>query len=310
VDIDLREPLDLDVPEAPRRWVTGAGFAIELRRHTRSGPQRLLVAADAETGELVCLPWLLPEGWELRSLSGDGRWILIDTHCDGSVGRLCLVAVATGDQRLLDVDPEVGDADVFVSFSPDGGSLAMVHFTDGPTSSGSGGLSVLAVLDIASGASRRLFTSPGFVGFSCGVAWAPDGRHVAATYVAQDDAHPEGNFQVVVVGLDGQAIAHLPGHDVFLTPPDNSAWLDDGRLLCFGDTGVTAVDVITGEAGPPVSDRELAARRGDRLVRSGTETALETTALDGTDVRPWLDVTPSGKVATIRFADERGSDQP
>jgi Tol biopolymer transport system component len=307
VGIDLRERLDLDVSAAPRRWVTAAAFAIELTRVTRSGQQRFMVVADADTSELVLLPLSLLEEWEFRALSADGRCIVIDTHSDGAIGRFCLVDLATGDQRLLDVDPEVSEADVFASFSPDGGTLAMVHFTDGPTSSVSGGLSVVALVDIASGSTRRLFTSPGFVGFNCGVAWAPDGRHVAATYVAQDDAHPEGNFQTVVIDLEGQVIAHVPGHDVFLTPPDNSAWLDDGRLLCFGESGVAAMDVMAGEVGPLVADRELAARQGDRLVRVGGETALETTAVDGSDVRPWLDVSPSATAVTIRFADKCGS---
>ena len=299
----MTEPLHVDVADLPVRWVSAVEFAAAVTRVSSGAVDSFLLVAERDSGELVRLPWAPEEeGDVFRALSPDGRVLLLDRPSDDPSRRLHTLEAANGDQRWLDVDPDANDADLFASFSPDGRFIAMVVFVDDPDDTdpdGDDGRCVVSVLDIASQTTRRLFTHPGFLGFSCGTAWSPNQQLLAATYVAMDEAHPEGNFQTVVLALDGTVVTHIPGHTVFLSPASNSAWLDDTTLLCFGDNGVSAVNVRSGQAGPVVSTGELLGRRGDRLV---AYSGRETTALDGTDRRPWLELEPSGSVGRLDFA--------
>jgi hypothetical protein len=299
----MTETLHVDVAELPVRWVPAVELAAAVTRMSSGAVDSFLLVADRDSGELIRLPWApMDTRDEFRALSPDGRVLLLDSPSYEPSRRLRTMEAATGHQRWLDVDPDANDADLFASFSPDGRFIAMVLFideSDDPDLDGEDGQCVVSVLDIASQTSRRLFTYPGFVGFSCGVAWSPNQQLLAATYVALDAEHPEGDFQTVVLALDGTVVTHIPGHTAFLSPASNSAWLDDTTLLCFRESGVSAVNVSTGQVGPVVSDGELLGRRGDRMVTAG---GRETTALDGTDVRPWLDISPSGSVSRLHFA--------
>lgn len=245
-------------------------------------------------------------------LAPGGREILFEDQSARSAGRLCLWNLKTAVEQWFDTDPDTYGFSVRGSVSPDGHSIGTVLSAYDPADpyGETSSLAVVSLIDVASGAMRRIFaTDGGAGGDGCGVAWSPHQDMVAATYVASPDAeHGEEMFTTVVLHTSGKVINRLVGDwGTTLSPVGNEAWLDDQTLRCLGDERLMSLDLVSGHFGPVGGFLNAIARTGDRLVKhlpwtgSPEPIRLATTALDGTDERAWLSFMAASEIE-IDFA--------
>ena len=99
------------------------------------------------------------------------------------------------------------------AFSPDGTSLATLCSAydagladDDPDS---GYLSVLSVLDLASGRHRQLWARAGGWSAESGVAWSPSGKRIAATYLRDPRPDEAAAPATLVMDSAGAQLAYL-----------------------------------------------------------------------------------------------------
>ena len=157
-------------------------------------------------------------------------WLVAaDTTASSSTAR----ALPTGSDRTIGG----------FSWSPDSRRIAFAH-TPNPLLS-SGGLSDIAVIDVASGAVRPLVTGPGG---DTDPSWSPDGRRVLfSTAMGDTLANFYRNTHLAVVSADGGPVTQLAS--AFDENPGGAVWLASGiRFLASHGTTqqLIALDPATG----------------------------------------------------------------
>jgi Tol biopolymer transport system component len=262
--------------------VLGAMVAIGLASHWGGGPAPPLHATVAQVTAEPGVEWF-------PSLSPDGEWLV---YAGQSRGNWDIYLKSVGARRVFDLTENSAAADDQPAFSPDGQRVAFRSSRDGggifvmgrtgegvrrvtrrgfrPTWSPDGAalayvtenveinpqnsesLSQLWVVDVASGAERRLDVPDAVL-----PSWSPHGQRIAFTMRFSSTAGlggtagrgglwsvpPEGGEVVPVIGADEDALDWSP------------AWAPDGRYLYFvSDRGGSMnlwrvpVDEATGRA--------------------------------------------------------------
>jgi len=292
-----------------QRVLAGTLEALELRARAdfalgvyALGPQAAewLLVHDAVHDRFARyrLPLLDRRPYEFAGLGRGGRQALIVASVgSGATRRLGLLTLATGATRCFDGDPRTYGAGVLADLSSDGRSVA-VHSVvydprdpKGETEDLSG--VAVGIIDTVSGRYRRLWFSRTLAGWGdgSGVAFSPDGRHVAVTY-EDFGSSSDGEFRTTVLDQSGHVDDALP-LGTALTPLSRTAWLADDQLLLTDIDGAgVRLDLTTGARRPFDADR-VVGRCGDRFVVDGGRSAgqpvrLVTRALTGGPTRPWV----------------------
>jgi WD40 repeat protein len=180
----------------------------------------MLMFIDADTDEVVRLdiesPPLLTQ---TLGLSYDGTRILLSNRPpDRPETYLACYELATGQQRSYGGLFGLRTA----AFSPDGREVAF-------SGTGPDGSVILAVLDLGTGARRRLPASAQLTSWSSTITWSPDGKFIVVDYYSADDVE---SVAVIDAGSGGLADAH---EGACLINNSNGVWLDASRLVLVGD---------------------------------------------------------------------------
>lgn len=121
-----------------------------------------------------------------------------------------------------------------ISWSPDGKSIAIVQ--QKTPAYGDSDQTVVAIVDIATGAIRKLTTHSQVEGFPL---FSPDGLHIAYTYYRDGDFNNEADALVApAAGGDGVDVSRTLDRDIVRT-----AWMADGRSLLLGAHDGTRVSL-------------------------------------------------------------------
>ena len=210
--------------------------------------------------------------------------------------------LAAGDlhEVMLDDGEEFGGA----AFSPDGSQLAVSLCADD--------VSHLDLFDLTTYGRRRLWTADGWAGGDQSqVAWSPNGEYLAVGYMMRTTNEPYG---AAVVRMDGATIAQYEAVELGI---GKGAWLNDREVFSWPEyhdgmvPSIVVADVENGET-RRIDDRESSSgcvgSAGRRLLQfapasNGPDRSrMLSTALDGTDVQPFLTVVPSHEVTSIDIA--------
>ena len=278
-----------------------------LRLVATDGAVRLVVR-DASSGQFAGLSVSrTPGGWHPAgvvdeaviapfALSPDGSRLLLGNP-DLGRNRLSLHTLATGAATILPPGP--GDGANAAAFAPDGKRIAMLTSDDEAAS--------VVVLDVDGGRVRELWSAEGGTHAGTVVSWSPDGGFLAVTYLDPDDSD-----HTVVVDGDGRLVADVP--EMAIVGRSRLCWTSDHDLFVnyefWGSPDVprpvVLVDAATGER------REIAQPWGlgvgsfgaldGRVLRLEDSRRVVSTAFDGSDPRPVLDVGPDHG---ITFMDAR-----
>ena len=272
-------------------------------------------ALDPDKDEFVFPPALNSAGRHVLALSSDGRAVaLIERRSTSWDPEVCVVDLGTGAERWLAAVPA---GQVWLgAFSPDGTSLATLCSAydagladDDPDS---GYLSVLSVLDLASGRHRQLWARAGGWSAESGVAWSPSGKRIAATYLRDPRPDEDAVPATLVMDSAGAQLAYLDS--TFVVPRNNGAWIDEDRILCFPELDdewhQVIVDVRDGtltDAGK-ISPNPFA-KVGTRYLFPGQRTVddpirVVAANLDGTRPRPFLTMRGRYAFETCLLADQ------
>ncbi|MGW4892753.1 TolB family protein [Kitasatospora sp. NPDC004240] len=273
------------------RRIGRARFMAQLTAPDGTGT---LVAQDADGGELVRVADV-PGGAAARplALSWDGTRALVRTGPAERPDRdLVLFTLATGERHSHDATAEGGTE--FAALSPDGRTLATLTGDDVR----------VGVLDLATGARRRIWSAPGWATVEASVSWSPDGRLIAATYVSEEDVAAT----IVLSAEDGAEVAHYEGLLTVASP--NGTWSGPRELLLLEEDPEEPVapvllrDVTSGATRrfdrDPQDAGGLHALAGGRLVELRPGDGLYAHLLDGSDPRPVLGPGPG---YTVGFFD-------
>jgi Tol biopolymer transport system component len=245
----------------------------------------------------------IPGTQEHPDWSPDGRQLVIDT-VDGAGVRDLWIADADGTDARVVVDcvaPCKGADEP--AWSPDGASIAFQRVVLGDLGAMT---STLEILDVATGTARVVLTMPTRQ-VLLAPRWAPDGRRLVVEVVRlpEDDylVDPDGGA-IGIVDLDAAepAVELLTDMASFGQLPD---WSPDGEWIVWvssvdGDPGHTEIvrsrpDGTDMETITTVVPQGAAAVNptytpdGTRIlftrIAAGGDTALMSSALDGTDLR-------------------------
>lgn len=315
----LSRTYQLDYRHVPQRRAVRADFAVSTSVSTPPSvsPPRVtgwLLVHDPSLNRFA--RYRVPNGSDGRpidfqGLAGHGEQALFAASIgDGPKDRLCLLTLSTGRTRWFDADPQTYAAGVLASASPDGTQIATIAVVYDPTDprGESEDLSRVAVgvIDVASGMYRRLWLSPENAGWggNSGVAWSPDQRSVAATYVSDGDQTVESIFATLVLGVDGRVKRVLP-LDTVIVPNANSAWLRPAELITASASAGVVVNTSTG-ARHAIDIDEVLARTGNwfvlREATDGNVTHLVLRPLAGGETHPWLTFTSGVNIEYVGFA--------
>ncbi|MBN9522268.1 PD40 domain-containing protein [bacterium] len=169
------------------------------------------VRLDPDTGETT--PLALPVGCRVLDVTRDGKTFLVEHRTGkGRAAKLGLTAAGAAEVRPL-ADLQVTAGTIVGRFSPDGKA---VLFTDGDPVKKDAHKWELSHrpyrLDVATGKREPLAGFPENAR-AIGVAWSPDGKRVAYTWLrlyphilAKDqlDTTPETQTHLIVAGADGR----------------------------------------------------------------------------------------------------------
>ncbi len=309
----------LDYRRVPQRRAVRADFAVSTSVSTLPSvsPPRVtgwLIVHDPSRNRFA--RYRVPNGRDGRpidfqGLSGHGAQALFAASIgDGPKHRLCLVTLSTGRARWLDTDAQTYGAGVLASASPDGTQIATIAVVYDPTDpqGESEDLSRVAVgvIDVATGTYRRLWLSPenGGWGGNSGVAWSPDQRSLAATYVSDGGQTVESIFATLVLGIDGRVKRALP-LDTVIMPTANSAWLRPAELITDSASAGVVVNTTTGARHAIDIDAVLARTGNWFVLRAATNanvTHLVLRPLAGGETHPWLTFTGGVSIEYVGFA--------
>lgn len=273
-----------------------------LRLVATDGAVRL-VARDASTGHFAGLSMPRPPGgWRPAgvvdeavmapfALSPDGSRLLLG---DPDIGRsrLSLHTLATGAAVILPTGP--GDGANAAAFAPDGKRIAVLT-SDEETAS-------VVVLDVDGGRLRELWSVEGGTHAGTVVSWSPDSRFLAVTYLDPDDSD-----HTVVVDGEGRGVADLP--EMAIIGRSRLSWSGDHDLLLayeyWGHQDVprpiVLADAETGEVREVAQRQRLGAfgALDGRVLRPIEGRKVVTTAFDGSDPQPVLDVGPDHHITFL-----------
>jgi WD40 repeat protein/tRNA A-37 threonylcarbamoyl transferase component Bud32 len=202
---------------------------------------------------------------------------------------------------------------------PQGSGLSVATRHDGQLVAASGVGGMVHLVDLSSAApGRRSIRLAPYSGYVSGVAFSPDGRHLAA-------GNPDGTIALLRLAEPGKTFAlpawkPTPEVRTFTGHPGGWAWgvafsRDGRRAYSAGADGTARVwDVATGEelhrfqhprrvisVAPAPDDSLLLTGCDDGLVRLwDLKTGQEQRRLEGANLSPWtLDLPPDGKSVLI-----------
>jgi dipeptidyl aminopeptidase/acylaminoacyl peptidase len=252
-----------------------------------------LVVRDAGTGQFagltlgtaigsIGLADVPPEETvRLLALSPDGSHLLCT---DAAIGgdRLLLHELATDTARTLPLSPDVYVA--AATFHPAGDRVAALT-QDGDRAT---------VIVFDTGGHREVWSAEGGQPDNPAVSWSPDGRLLAITYLTPDD-----HDRTVVVDGDGATVAEF--RSLGVNGISGRCWTGEQELLLTHEywedqerpPPLTLIDPSTGRRREITPEREggfLGALDGRLLRPTDDSRGIESTALDGSDPRPVVDV--------------------
>jgi hypothetical protein len=302
---------DVDLASLPERVVERARLLVATK-HQGIGVAAVL---DADGGRWVRVPDLpSPVGAHDSvplALSPDGRHLLLLAARRRVLDGLCLHELATGRQRWYDAHAGPGQ-DWLASVSPDGARIATL------TVAGRDFDATVSVhlIDIADGARRLLWSSPGSWSNESAVGWSPDGSLIAATHLTKGE-----EWACAVIDTATGTVLALDEQTVSLPSP-NGTWTPEGHLVTLREDELVEIAVTAfrpaykrtvcgpGDAIPlAIMDGRLI-HHDRRPITKAAEPVrdLITTNLDGTDPRPFLTLRRTTSVRTIDTAP--AADQP
>jgi hypothetical protein len=289
-------PEIVDLDDLPVRPVRRASLVFETGPGVRD---ELAVVFDADSAEFVRVPGSRPDA-EIKSLSHDGtRLVLIDRGLDvhPQVTRVGIRVLATGEERWF-TTPDY-QQDQTAAFSPDGTVLAVMSHDDPCSEDGDPPVqAVIELLDLGTGDRRRIWQEPG-AACDFGLAWSPDGRMIAATYIIWDKERDNDFWSTVVVdAADGtvRATAPFTGFRTW----SNGIWLNDHTTVHDDDGGDDERTWLrhlgTGQTlpVPKIEGFWVIGTIHERLIHTSTtdDDAFITTRADGTDQHPLFALRP------------------
>lgn len=265
-----------------------------------------VLAVDPRRNEFVRLPLMHDGSRRVLGLSPDGRQMLILSGSERRQRCVGLEELATGTHRWLD-QAQGGVYDGVAAMSPDGKIIAVLSTQLDPADADAS-FAIISLVDVTSGERRRLWRATGSWSAETAIGWSPDQQYLAATYY---DTLPGTDEQwiTVVVDLDGTERHRI--EFAAMAPPSNEAWLGSHELLYVDneDWTLTSLSTLEGNRRKQLNPAPgiPIARIRDRLVwhhwRTAEEGAgLETTQLDGNDVRQLMTVVPGGQIYRVALA--------
>ena len=195
-----------------------------------------------EVGMSSGQPTWSPDGSQIAYVRGQAVASVVPSR----YGDLFVVSVDDSEaapRRLTDgpdTDPD---------WSPDGRTMA---FTRGENLSNEMANDDLYVLDLATGATRRLTRTPPGV-FEAGAAWSPDGSRIAFARMTGTSQF-DGTASIHVISPDGTGERLVVEHKLFAYAPYSLTWSHDGRSIAFETSsmiGCTSISVIRSDGGSP-----------------------------------------------------------
>lgn len=162
----------------------------------------------------------------------------------------------------------------------------------------------VVVLDVDGGGVRELWSAEGGTHAGTVVSWSPDGRFLAVSYLDPDDFD-----HTVVVDGEGRVVADVP--EMAIVGRSRLCWTNDHDLVLNYEfwssqdvpRPVVLADAATGER------REIPQPQGlglgsfgaldGRVLRLEDGRRVVSTAFDGSDPRPVLDVGPEHEITFL-----------
>lgn len=268
---------------------------------TRDGAVRL-IARDAATGQFAGLSVTRAPGSSrpagvtdealvrLLALSPAGTHLLHRDPADGN--RLALQALVSG--TVVTLPPGLGGGANAAAFAPDGKRIAELRRA--------GDKAVVAVLDVEGSRRSDLWSTEGGTSSDTVVSWSPDGRLLAVSYVDPDDFD-----HTVVMNGEGTAVMDFP--QMAICGGSRLGWTGDHDLLLIHESWedldvpqpIVLADPATGERREVAQPQDLGVfgALDGRVLRLGDEGRVVSTAFDGSDPRPVLDVGPDHAITFL-----------
>ncbi|MEU1728143.1 hypothetical protein [Nonomuraea sp. NPDC005692] len=253
----LTEPMATGAPlkaaGPPRFFVTVGAPGVSSGPSPSGEPAQVPpVVNDAATGSFVAAvprPKAGPSGWELVAAAPDNRTFALAGGAIGKPFRFFLVRLdengRPSEPRLVpEAEPEL-DRVVALALSHDGTRLAYACDL-------AGGGTKVAVLDVATGR-RHEWTTYGKL---MGLAWAPDGRHVATVGLGWGI----GLLDLAAGGSDLRKASRLLRSSMEVPLPQSIAFTPDGGALLY--TAGHNVDRLSLDGGEPQLVARLAVPQG------------------------------------------------
>jgi len=258
-------------------FVRNAGLQSDLYRVDRTSGRVTRVTSGARLTD----PDLSPDGTKLaaiRSGRGSRSLVVLDRSAldqsHGTAEGWAHPLLVTGDDRMVLAAPR---------WSPDGRSIAF-------EARRRGGPSEIAVLDVASGATHVVATSPR--GRNVTPAWTPDGHFLV--FASDRDG---GAFALYRVAVNGSGDTP-PSAERWLAPAGGARSPDlspDGRVVVFVGYTADGFDLFSAPLPAPAGSDARPERpdlAADALTPSSQTPDAQPAAAAGAPYRPWKSLLP------------------